>query len=441
MMAALLLKRRHPSRQVILLEAAAQPGGNYRCVDLGPQGRFDQGMRMFYETGIPEFDALIHGILPAQDWHVMRGNEKDIAGIYWKGGLQVHTPYLDLRRLEPDAFAACKREVLAAAEADKPADTAYALAYLQGRFGPMVAGMLGEVLEKLYGAAAQQLDVIACKQPAMDRVVLFDSETMQGLLGDAALRARVAWPEQLTLPVMRPFNQAALYPRRYGMDAVIARLQAQLEDAGVALRLGDSIQYIEQAQGRIRTIRTKSAQIDAPAQLLWTGGLPVLAKLLGLAVPPPPAMPQTALAYVLLPQPPEAMQRLYHFYCFDKGLHSFRVTNHANYCPDAKHAAGYPLCVELWNVPPGVEPGALAVKELSAMGIATEGAVVAGVAHTPNLHAMCGLEAVQGMRKLREGVQALAVENLELAGVAAVEGLLLLYEVWRDMYRRLEKLS
>ena len=439
MMAALLLKRRQPSRPVVLIDPALQAGGNYRGITLGKH-RFDQGMRMLYETGIPEFDQLIHGILPMNDWHVMPGNTKDIAGLYWRGQVQTHTPYPDLRRLPPEQYEQCLSEVLQAIKRDSGQDAPHAQAYLLARFGRSVAQLLGDVLEKLYVAPAQTLDVIACKQPAMDRVALFDCTTLEGQLEHAALRARVAWPDQLTLPALRPFNQAGLYPRRYGMDAVIAALQEQLEEVGVVLQLGESIQRIEQRDGRIHLIQTLSGQVYEPVQLLWTGGVPTLAKLLGIAPPPLPAVPQSKLVYVLLNRPPEAMGGLYHFYCYDKGLYSFRVTHYASYCPDASQIGGYPLCVEMWQVPQEMDAGILALQELEAMGIDTAGAVVAGVAQTPNLHAMCGREAIQAMRHLRQDVQAQKLENLLLAGVAPEEGLLLLYEVWRDMYARIEGL-
>lgn len=441
MMAALLLSRHVSPERIVIIDTASVPGGNYRCVDY-KDGSFDQGMRMLYETGDAEFDALIRGILPESEWHVLPGNTKDIAGIYWNGKLQTNSAYLDLRRLSD--YAACKAEVLAAIAAGRAPDLANAQAWLTGRYGPKVAGYLGAALEKLFALPASKLDLVATHQPAMNRVILFGEKELQPLLKQDALRERVAWPDQLTLPALRPFNQAALYPKQYGMNRVIDALQAQLKKAGVRFLYQDAITAIERKGESITAIRTKNnADLGEVERCYWTGSMPALAKLLD-AKPqgaPMPPLPPSALVHLALPEPPD-MGRLYHFYCFDKGFKTFRLTHYANYCAAAKRKEGYPVCMELWHLP---SDEALIVRtareELEAFGIArgAKNIYVYGVTHTPNLHAHCSLEAMDATRRLRHALRERTPRNLTLLGAFAEEGQWLLYEVWRDMVRKIRE--
>lgn len=420
MMAALLLARRVDPARITLIESAAVSGGNYRSVSIGGQ-RFDQGMRMLYETGDAELDALIHGLLPERDWHIYRGNEKDIAGIYWRGALQQHSPYIDLRRL-PTPYSLPERIGQSGPDA---------ASQLAARFGPPVAALLGEVLHKLYGQPAEQLDAMALHQPAMNRVVLLDSDALQAQLHNEATRARVAWPDQLTMPPLRSFDQAALYPRRYGMDAVIDALQARLDALGVTLLFGRSVAALTQQAGRItRAMLDDGTPLDI-TQLYWTGSPYKLAALLGMEAAAPAAAPHAQLAYFRLRKPP-AMGRLYHFYVFDEGFHSFRVTHYASYCPAVE---GYPLCVELWHMKDASPQTVLATagQELVRMGIAEAGHIEPlGVASTANLHAHCSLADMASLRQVRGQLQA-GVPNATWLGAFAREGQMLLYEVWRDM--------
>src|SRR5215510_4495880 len=112
MLAALFIKKREPRADVIIVERSDQAGGSYRGFDLPGFGYCDRAMRLIYETGISELDAILHGILPENEWHVLPDNVKDIAGIYWRGELQTHSPYLDLRRLPQSVYRQCEREIL-----------------------------------------------------------------------------------------------------------------------------------------------------------------------------------------------------------------------------------------------------------------------------------------------------------------------------------------
>lgn len=445
MLTALLLRKRNPVRPIILIESSAFIGGNYRCVDYGAQGRFDQGMRMLYETGIDELDTLMHSLLPASQWHVLRGNEKDIAGIFWNGQLQTHSPYLDLRQLPKVEQERCQKELRERIARPCPPDTSNAETFLKEHLGESIAARLGEVLHKLHGASVDTLAIEATYQPAMNRVVAFDPQTVQAHYGDSAFRSRVAWPDQLTLPSnLRPFDQAALYPVGYGMHHVLDALEKRLKEEQIELVCKERITQLTIQEKRITQLSTTSRTIEQIQHIYWTGSLPALAPLLGLSSPAAVNIPAAAIVHLRLKAAPEAMERLYHLYCFDKGFHTFRITHYANYCPQAASARSYPLCVELWHAQGSDDQlASIAIEELCRMGIITSPAhaVLAGVTRTPNLHSMCALSFTQPMQELRTSIHEAAPDNLTTLGIFPSGNHLLLYEVLREMYQQLTRMD
>lgn len=446
MMAALLLRRRHPGKRIVLIESAEQGGGNYRCVQYKDGSRFDQGMRMLYETGIPEMDGLLHGLLPEPQWHVLPGNRKDIAGLYWNGRLQTCSQYIDLRTLPERDLQQCAQEVLSRAASPLPADMSSAEAWLVARYGPKTAGILSAALEKLFAEPASTLDVAATHQPAMDRVILMDSEEVKSRWVDEGFRARVAWPDQLTLPPVRSFDQSGLYPVRYGIHHVVTALMQRLEAEGVECIYGDSVNHLSYDSRSVNEVHTSGGRrIEGVAHLLWTAGLPRLAGLLN-AMPPqlrPPRREDAILVHACIPSAAN-MGPLYHFYCYDAGFHTFRVTNYASYCPAAMRAEGVPICMELWHLDADdAKVQLIAASELQRLGLIAkrEDARIIGISRTPNLHAAYALSAVAGIRQIRAAVENRKLANLEMIGVHSNNQNLLLYEIWRDMHARITRLG
>ena len=151
-----------------------------------------------------------------------------------------------------------------------------------------------------------------------------------------------------------------------------------------------------------------------------------------------PRLPDSVLAHCRLKHPPK-MGPLYHFYSYE-GLHTFRITSYASYC-EAAQQGGYPICVELWHLEGNEEAVRKTVlAELEVLGIAAPGEVsFIGTARTPNLHLGTTLKSVAAMRELRGAISQRGLKNLSLLGVFGEEGQMLLYEVWRSMYRTISE--
>lgn len=431
MLAAALLAQK--GLRVTLVEAQAALGGLYRSVDYGAGGVFDYGMHMLYDSGIAEVDALLQGALAEGAWHVMEGNRKDIAGIFWNGTLQDYSPYLDLRGL-----AGGFESVRDAVGGDAPDCEGY----FRQRFGEVVAPYLMRVVEKLYGRPAREVSALAAQQPAMDRVLLLEAEAMGAVFADAGLRARIGYPDQLTLPVVRAFAQCARYPRRMGMGQVVEGLEARLRTLGVRICKETKVTALEAQGGRVEAVQLADAagvRREAVDALFWTAGTMPLQRLL---YPGTPAdgweMPMAAHVHLRFREKP-AMGELYHFYVFDAGYRTFRVTDYGNYCEGAQNALGWPVCVEYWpEAGQGNEEvlqGALA--ELRAFGVVgEEGPGFYAVKWAANYHKLFTLAQVEMLAEMRKDIAARGLGNLYNAGVLAQGSELLLYDIARDVYAK-----
>jgi len=449
LIAALLLRHRYPQLPIVIIESSASAGGNYRCINYAEHGAFDQGMRIYYDTGIAEIDDLVESLLPADGWHIMPDNEKDVAGIFWNGHLQTHSPYLDLRTLSAQEQTQCEEELFRAAAYAPLQSPANAQDALIQHFGPTVAQRFDPVLHKLYGIAAKQLSELALRQPAMTRIVLFEEEKMRDILASESLRARIAWPEQLTFPpAVRRFRQRGLYPKTYGMDTVISALCSKLETSGVTFLFQQSIGSLHYQSNQITTLETSGNISISPRHVIWTGGLQPLSHILHKGHTPAlsHAVGKAYLVHLRLQQAPD-MEKLYHFYCFDEGYHTFRVTNYTAYCPDAYERRGYPVCVELWyhddNALSTDVVQHTATEELIRMGIIHNRNRIeyCGVTSTANLHSMYTLHGIEYIRNTRDAIHAAGIANLTYAGIFANDNALLLYEVLQDLHMRLDGIN
>lgn len=449
LMTALLLTKRYPSNCILLLEQSNGFGGLYNGFDYGAGGLFDNGMHVLYETGIREIDTMLRNFLPREQWNILEGNRKDIAGIHWNGHLQTHSPYLDLRRLPKPSQENCLRDFFAVLYQPMPLDTDRISAehYLVRRFGPSISSYLIPCLEKLYQQSASTLSPLATRMPTMDRVILFDENIMQDLMQSVWIRSRLAYPHQLTLPPgIRKNEQAALYPKEFGMGRIITSMLTQLREAGVRCLTRSAITSIRCKQRQIATISAmcdgKEQVLDNVAGLYWTAGLPSLGRAMGLTIDDALStpLPESLHVNLRLNELPDTGQ-LYHFYCFDAGYHSFRVTNYSNYCPHARNNSGYPLCVELWP-PAGTQihdPVSVALQEPRAFGIISIQHTVtfSDVKRCRRIHAMFTMEHVAALRKLRYDMKAFEAINLMWAGVLGEDNTLLLYEILRDIHGKL----
>ena len=81
--AGLLLSEK--GHKVTIIEKEEQVGGLLKSYNYGDFGVFDYGMHNFLETGIEVIDKMIFDLLPIDQWNILEGDKRDVAGIYFNG--------------------------------------------------------------------------------------------------------------------------------------------------------------------------------------------------------------------------------------------------------------------------------------------------------------------------------------------------------------------
>ncbi len=453
LLAAKMVARNNANAKVSLVEQSDRLGGLYTSFNTDGHGWLDYGMHMFVTCCDPEIDRYLEDVLPEDQWHRRSDNEKDIAGIYWHGALQKHSPFPDLRRLPAEELASMREGLMGVVQNDPAKDYSNAKNYLRSHFGSEVASkVMTPLLEKLCGMPADQLDYFATRLGNISRVVLCDEEeALRGSLESASFRSRIAYPDQMKMPEEFRTNnksQATLYPRRFGLVHFIDALEKQLQDLGVEIYRATKPVRMHVEEGRVceMTCLSNNGEIvfDKIDHLFWSAGLAPFAQVAALDTSDVerPHFSKGVTVFFKLPQPP-LMGRLNYFYCFDKGFDTFRVTSFASYCEAAgSDEGGYPVSVELW--PEEIEEDkdyiAQAWNELVAFGVVDDShknvlykhAIVSARALVPSLHNM------DQVNRLRDVVQSANYKNAHCIGVFSEKDVFFFPDILRGCYQKVK---
>lgn len=452
MMARMIKKYRDPMADIVILEKEEQVGGQYGSINYGQYGYFDVGMHIIYETCIPEIDNLFEDLLTEEEWIILDNNYKDIAGIYVNGRLQTDTPYVDLRDCSTEKWREYVAELFQVIRSGKERQlpeepNSYDL--LVNHFGKRITDeIFVPILEKLYFKHPSELAEIANKFTTINRLALFDSATMLDLMKSDEIRARICYPDQLSMPQYRQNTQKGFYPREYGMFRVINRFRKQLEMEGVTFQTSCSITNLQLDQQTITSIEVKGNNGNVESlpvkELFWTAGLPGLAATLGIPVKDLMfEKKKTEDVYVnLLFDKKPSMGELYYFYPFDTEFRSFRVTSYTNYCPSAAGERGYPVCVEFWarEEDSKTEENLIlqACEELKTFGVIDDsyqllfGKVERKMAGFP----LPSVTNISTMNTINERISKAGITNLTATGVLTGKNVFFIKDVLIDTYNK-----
>lgn len=454
LLGALLWKKRKPEDVVVIIEKSAEFGGLLRAFDYGEYGKFDYGMHNMLETGFPALDELIFSLLPPEEWQILEGAKRDLAGVFFNGTLQQNSIYLDLRNLPEEEYRQCladffdnlnRREILTNQEQTRMSASAYA----EYRFGKLITQKaIAPALEKNHRRPLAELDYMATLLTPMNRVVLFDEALMRQLLDNPLISERIAFPEQRNLPLEKSSGRRAYYPKKYGMYRLVESLLKELKAAGVLLWNNTELKKIDYSNHRIHKAELQqngnAVTLHNIQQLVWTGNMPLLGRFLGLdysnLVFDPPL--KTVVANILVDKPLE-MGDLYYFFCYDKNFSTYRLTNFSNYCEGAYRNGGYPLSIEMLVTPAeandqrGLEEKAL--QDLNNFQILAPDAKViwAKAEILESGFPMPSVDNAAGLRTIRQQIQSLQLQNLCLLGILSEENLFFQTDVLIDTYKKI----
>jgi hypothetical protein len=191
-----------------------------------------------------------------------------------------------------------------------------------------------------------------------------------------------------------------------------------------------------------------TTEINAIDEIYWTAGLPSLASALKINLSDLKDDKRTTEAvYVnfLFDKTPN-MDKLYYFYCFDKGYRSFRVTNYTNYCPAAADNRGYPVCVEIWAQEADSKDEddliALAKKELKSFGVIDDNVAILFSKAEKLLGGgfpLPSINNISNMKLISERIKQCEIKNIIPTGVLSEKNVFFIKDVLTDAYHKVIK--
>ena len=92
MIIAYAMIMKNPKVKITLIEKTLALGGLYNSINIDNQGYFDNGMHIYYETGVPEFDSVFWDLKNEVELNYFTGNNRDIAGSFQFGELNELSP-------------------------------------------------------------------------------------------------------------------------------------------------------------------------------------------------------------------------------------------------------------------------------------------------------------------------------------------------------------
>ena len=443
---ASLLSKLKPSNPIIIIESLNRPGGQFKSIEYPNGAVFDHGMHIYYETEIQEVDEAFLEILPPQNWHYLTENNKDIAGIFFNGKLQTLTPYPDLRSHSLEKRESFIQSLFQNLEKPVPESYSNMSELLNFHFGFRITEEIFEpILKKLYSLSAKELDPLAFRLTAMNRVILFNEQTTEDLMKSEYLRARIGYPDQLKLPIARKSRSRGLYPKVFGFGRIIDALVQNLEKSGVVFLLNTRIKEVVLENSKVKYLSCDDpaeTRIEVQNGVIWSADVFGLLKSMGQPVKSNIQFGLKRYVNVLLNSEPK-MGGLYYFYNFDEISGIFRVTNYSSYCSGAIKNGTFPLCIEYW-IPKETKEEDIVTEvtnDLIKMRIIDSKSKIlfAEVSPQPILFPNPSVEALTSIRNAVAILDKKKIKNLILIGPLTSKDTFFLHEVLKSGYKQIKE--
>ncbi|MBU1305831.1 MAG: FAD-dependent oxidoreductase [Alphaproteobacteria bacterium] len=438
---AYLLKKRRKDLRVVVVEAEPGFGGLLRSFDYGPNGLFDYGVHTFYETGLPELDDVMLGILPENEWKFLVGRDKDLGGSSQDGPMQFNTPYLDIARradfneLIVDFFDNLGRSGTSAA--DNARDEAIRL------YGPKIAErIVVPAIEARQHLPADQVHPLALRIQGLARIAALPLDTVLKLYDIRDFGARLAFPDQRQSPEDMVSDKRAFYPAKIGLQRFIDRFADLVSREGVELLPSTRVKSVERSNGKVDALVLTSEGLEdrriATETVVWTAGFPALGFALGFAKDAfPLRRPNRTLIANLLVDGPVSSGGVYYGY-FHGHPRANRVGFPANFSRESRPDGKIPVTLELVYDPSDDVSNAATVAEaaLREAGILTGQSTISfiQVEELKGGYPSLSIGNLQSIKRMREAIDDLAIGNLLISGPLAKEDLFYQFDVMRHAH-------
>jgi len=341
-------------KKVVVVESKSTIGGLFNSIQT-PWGLVDLGVHVLQETGYKDWDDLLEQVLPSNDWHILEGVHKDIAGNIFVDQLDKGSLYPDLRRLPREDYIRCMGEMFSNLHSKHTSleDSPNLAIYLENRFGDHAMQCVYNPLSrKIWRQPLDKLSPWAAKIVHLNRVVVHDAATSLALKASPLLDDLIGFPAQLDFPdIMRSNRRKSFYPRKYGLKHVVDGLKQALFNHGVKIMTSTKIKKLEfnseiLVSALLGDANNNEILVNLDA-LVWTAPQFELLPYLGISCSQLPDKPiPHRVVYLFLDRPPLTGE-LYWLWCYDSGSQVVRVSNPTAFCPDASRMGYFPVCVEM----------------------------------------------------------------------------------------------
>ncbi|MBM4374473.1 MAG: FAD-dependent oxidoreductase [Deltaproteobacteria bacterium] len=319
LVAALRLARSGAS--VVLLEREMALGGLLRSRRL-PTGQYvDQGTHFLADTGIEDLDVLVRSMLPASELRRLAPLQ---AGTFAFGRLNVSSASLDIRGLGRDLEAQIVAEALCTEENGQEAsDLATHVMQLFG--STALRTVFDPIFKKLCGVGCAELAPDAMRLFSLARLVALNPAATRRLKSTPHGDARFSFHSN-----DEGKNPAsAYYPTHGGIGRWTEALARAVQDEGVEVRLGTSVQRVTRHRDSTVSLSLSNGDHLASDLLVWSVPSGMLLRALG---EPPESMPQvraSIIEHFVFDRPFLVGAHYVHTYGPDVG--PFRVTLYPNF--------------------------------------------------------------------------------------------------------------
>lgn len=347
--------------EILLVEGSNSLGGQFRSDRCENNLLFDKGTRILYETGDRRADDFIARIVERCESSILSGNKRDIGGVYLSRQLETGSVFPSFRNVSVTQQLQILGEILirAGRNSREVVKSVSSLSeYLDEQFGPTARELIHETISQhIFRVRSAELSLRALEMLPLSRLSGFDHQSMIDFSKSERLRSRLAFPDQLRLPLIRENNYRGFYPITQGIEKYVVTAGALLREAGVQVLLGHSVNKIQNSPrvtGAVELlllgVSGQSQTVSASDKVLWTSGPRMLSASAGIdgSLVPPDASRKVSITHMLVNNV-DRMGELYYAYNYDPSLSLFRVTNYSAYSQGLRDSNFSPITVERFN--------------------------------------------------------------------------------------------
>ncbi|UAA39679.1 FAD-dependent oxidoreductase [Paraneptunicella aestuarii] len=443
---SLYLSKKYPDSNVTLVDSASSMGGLLRSFDYGPWGLFDYGMHNISATGNKLVDDILISLLKSEEWDVLEGNNRDLAGIYISDRLQTNTPYPDVRASpQRDSYVSQSTSQIGLHQAENIHRSSRE--YFLERFGVQYCqDVLFPILRKTYKKDESDLAPLAGKLIPLGRMCAHSEEEMALIYNDNGLRQLFSCPEQRNLPEYLIPDRKCYYPAKRGCQRVVDSAEEMLRDQGVNIILGQPIDSIDMNGSQVASISVAGKTIQC-SQLISTLGAVGTVRLLDKQyIPQFTDKPfHVYVVNIVSNSKPAIVDDLHYFFCYQQGLSTYRVTFYNNFCSDVKDSDLFYFNMEMLlndEEAANLDIDSRALKELMEMNVIQNEKDVTFIQHEklPYGFPRPTVGNMEAFDAARDTLNSIKADNMVVGGVLSEPDLFFQGDVLSSLFDKLVKL-